>query len=177
MAIYAMQQIPQPPDSRTYSAEVTSFLSNLPHHRRLRPKQALDYDITTRPQSQAQIEQNSLVFSVFRPALRIQPPRRHRFPVAGAVRWLILTFLTIGGASQESFALLRSFGGLFEKVPLCPVRRDRLPWRQSGLPPQRSPPRCSAPPRRRPHRPRSPRCPEPLPPRESQYPALPSLRS
>lgn len=37
MAIYAMQQVPQPPDSRTYSAEVTSFRSNLPHHRRLRP--------------------------------------------------------------------------------------------------------------------------------------------
>ena len=30
---------------------------------------------------------------------------------------------------------------------------------------------------RRPRRPRSSRCPEPLPPRESQYPALPSLRS
>ena len=34
-AIYA--GLAQPPDSRTYSAEVTSFLSNLPHHRRLRP--------------------------------------------------------------------------------------------------------------------------------------------
>ena len=43
-AIYAERLIPQPPDQRTYSAEVTSLLSNLPHHRRLRPKQALDYD-------------------------------------------------------------------------------------------------------------------------------------
>ena len=31
-----MQQVPQPPDSRTYSTEVTSFRSNLPYHRRLR---------------------------------------------------------------------------------------------------------------------------------------------
>ena len=36
-AIYAVYKLAQPPDSRTYSAEVTSFLSNLPHHRRLRP--------------------------------------------------------------------------------------------------------------------------------------------
>ena len=35
-AIYAMQRSSQPPDPRTYSAEVTSFRSNLPHHRRLR---------------------------------------------------------------------------------------------------------------------------------------------
>ena len=32
-----MQQILQPPDSRTYSAEVTGLHRNLPHHRRLRP--------------------------------------------------------------------------------------------------------------------------------------------
>lgn len=36
-AIYAVYGLAQPPDSRTYSAEVTSSLSNLPHHRRLRP--------------------------------------------------------------------------------------------------------------------------------------------
>ena len=34
-------QVLQPPDSRTYSAEVTSFPSNLPHHRRLRPNRRL----------------------------------------------------------------------------------------------------------------------------------------
>ena len=52
--------ISQPPDQRTYSVEVTSFLSNLLHHRRLRPKQALDYDITDTRQCQAQITQKSL---------------------------------------------------------------------------------------------------------------------
>ena len=36
-AIYAVYGLAQPPDCRTYSAEVTSFLSNLPHHRRVRP--------------------------------------------------------------------------------------------------------------------------------------------
>ena len=41
MAIYAMQQISQPPDSRTYSAEVTGLRRNLPHHRRLRPFERL----------------------------------------------------------------------------------------------------------------------------------------
>ena len=34
-------QVLQPPDSRTYSAEVTSLPSNLPHHRRLRPNRRL----------------------------------------------------------------------------------------------------------------------------------------
>ena len=34
---YTRCTVSQPPDQRTYSAEVTSFLSNLPHHRRLRP--------------------------------------------------------------------------------------------------------------------------------------------
>ena len=41
MAIYAMQQISQPPDSRTYSAEVTGLRRNLLHHRRLRPSERL----------------------------------------------------------------------------------------------------------------------------------------
>ena len=35
--IYAVARNSQPPDCRTYSAEVTSFPSNLLHHRRLRP--------------------------------------------------------------------------------------------------------------------------------------------
>ena len=39
--IYAVARSSQPPDYRTYSAEVTSFLSNLPHHRRLRPNRRL----------------------------------------------------------------------------------------------------------------------------------------
>ena len=41
-AIYAAVQNSQPPDSRTYSVEVTSLPSNLLHHRRLRPYRRSD---------------------------------------------------------------------------------------------------------------------------------------
>ena len=66
--IYAVARSSQPPDYRTYSAEVTSFLSNLPHHRRLRPSRRLVIIQQHRRVCQAFFKNFFVVF--FRPLFR-----------------------------------------------------------------------------------------------------------
>ena len=59
-----MVRIPQPPDSRTYSAEVTSSPSNLPHHRRC-AFHALAYNTTSPPKCQEKMRKNYVLFCTF----------------------------------------------------------------------------------------------------------------
>ena len=63
--IYAVARSSQPPDYRTYSAEVTSFLSNLPHHRRLRPNKRLIMIYQTSPNVKHKFHKNPCFYKVF----------------------------------------------------------------------------------------------------------------
>ena len=61
----ALPEAVQPPDDRTYSAEVTAFRRNLPHHRSVRivSLHALDNDTTLFPICQAEFQKKAQSFS------------------------------------------------------------------------------------------------------------------